>query len=72
MLKVGFEPTITASERAKTLNALDRSPTVTGRDVINTVLVYSLRCLCGGGLEYFHPSPASRRGRRKGSPARVV
>jgi hypothetical protein len=27
---VGFEPTIPASERAKTLHALDRSATVTG------------------------------------------
>jgi hypothetical protein len=31
---VGFEPTIAASERAKTVYALDRSATVTGkRDV---------------------------------------
>jgi hypothetical protein len=28
---VGFEPTIPASERAKTVHALDRSTTVTGR-----------------------------------------
>jgi hypothetical protein len=27
---VGFEPMIPASERAKTVHALDRSPTVTG------------------------------------------
>jgi hypothetical protein len=27
---VGFEPTIPASERAKTVHALDRSATVTG------------------------------------------
>jgi FAD synthase len=27
---VGFEPTIPASERAKTVHALDRSPAVTG------------------------------------------
>jgi hypothetical protein len=27
---VGFEPTITASERTKTVHALDRSATVTG------------------------------------------
>jgi hypothetical protein len=30
---VGFEPTIPASERAKTVYALDRSATVTGLDV---------------------------------------
>jgi hypothetical protein len=31
MLYVGFEPTITASERAKTVHALDRSATVAGQ-----------------------------------------
>jgi hypothetical protein len=30
MPSVGFEPTIPASERAKTVHALDRSATVTG------------------------------------------
>jgi hypothetical protein len=30
MLKVGFEPTIPASERAKTVHALDRTATVIG------------------------------------------
>jgi hypothetical protein len=30
MPRLGFEPTITASERAKTVHALDRSATVTG------------------------------------------
>jgi hypothetical protein len=30
MPRVGFEPTITASERAKTVHALDRSAAVTG------------------------------------------
>jgi hypothetical protein len=30
MTYVGFEPTIPASERGKTVHALDRSPTVTG------------------------------------------
>jgi hypothetical protein len=30
MPKMGFEPTITASERAKTVHALDRSATVAG------------------------------------------
>jgi hypothetical protein len=29
---VGFEPTITGSERAKTVHVLDRSATVTGKD----------------------------------------
>jgi hypothetical protein len=37
MPRVGFEPTITASERAKTVHALDRSASVTG-----AVLCYSL------------------------------
>jgi hypothetical protein len=31
MSEAGFEPTITASERAKTFHTLDRSVTVTGR-----------------------------------------
>jgi hypothetical protein len=31
MPSVGFEPTIPASERAKTVHALDRSATVTGK-----------------------------------------
>jgi hypothetical protein len=31
MPEAGFEPTILASERAKTVHALDRSATVTGR-----------------------------------------
>jgi hypothetical protein len=30
MAWVGFEPTVPASERAKTVHALDRSATVTG------------------------------------------
>jgi hypothetical protein len=34
MSYVGFEPTIPASERAKTVHALDRSPTVTGHLII--------------------------------------
>jgi hypothetical protein len=32
MVEVGFEPTITASERAKKGHALDRSATMTGPD----------------------------------------
>jgi hypothetical protein len=32
---VGFEPTIPASERAKTVRALDRSVTVTGKSLRN-------------------------------------
>jgi hypothetical protein len=32
MPSVGFEPTISGSERAKTVHALDRSPSVTGLD----------------------------------------
>jgi hypothetical protein len=32
MPEVGFEPTITASERAKTVHALDHSATVTGHN----------------------------------------
>jgi hypothetical protein len=34
---VGFEPTIPASERAKTVHALDRSPTVTGTGRIRSI-----------------------------------
>jgi hypothetical protein len=34
MPEVGFETTITASERAKTVQALDRSATVTGTETI--------------------------------------
>jgi hypothetical protein len=30
MISVGFEPPISASDRAKTVHALDRSTTVTG------------------------------------------
>jgi hypothetical protein len=37
MAGIGFEPTITASERAKTLHALDRAATVTGTCVIALV-----------------------------------
>jgi hypothetical protein len=39
MPEVGFEPTITASERAKTVHALDSSATVTGskiRKILNS------------------------------------
>jgi hypothetical protein len=32
---VGFEPTITASERAKTVHALDRAATVTGSNLVH-------------------------------------
>jgi hypothetical protein len=32
---VGFEPTIPASERAKTVHVLDRSVTITGKDNIS-------------------------------------
>jgi hypothetical protein len=38
---VGFEPTIPASERAKTVRVLDRSATVTGRS--HPIPVYFLR-----------------------------
>jgi hypothetical protein len=33
-MRVGFEPTIPASERAKTVHALDSSATVTGHTII--------------------------------------
>jgi hypothetical protein len=36
---VGFEPTIPASERAKTVRALDRSVTVTGDGKINSMKI---------------------------------
>jgi hypothetical protein len=37
MLYVRFEPTILASERAKTVHALDRSTTVTGRSLVTII-----------------------------------
>jgi hypothetical protein len=40
---VGFEPTIPASERAKTVRALERSVTVTGHYL-------KLDFLCGAGI----------------------
>jgi hypothetical protein len=39
MPRVGFEPTITASERAKTVHALDRSATVTGNGEKYNVII---------------------------------
>jgi hypothetical protein len=36
---VGFEPTIPASERAKTVHALERSATVTGEYLIYTDII---------------------------------
>jgi hypothetical protein len=41
MPRVGFKPTITASERAKTVHALDRSATVTGFYYISTCNSFS-------------------------------
>jgi hypothetical protein len=40
MPRVGFEPTITASERAKTVHALDRSATVTGQKHACSYIIY--------------------------------
>jgi hypothetical protein len=37
---VGIEPTIPASERAKTVHALGRSTTVTGHKAISLVITY--------------------------------
>jgi hypothetical protein len=39
---VGFEPTIQASERAKTVHALERSATVTGADMLCDILSFKL------------------------------
>jgi hypothetical protein len=39
MPEAGFEPMITASERAKTFHALDRSATVTGNRYVNIILI---------------------------------
>jgi hypothetical protein len=47
---VGFETTIPASERAKTVHALDRSATVTGKtvlDVLNILYCVGLQILFG-------------------------
>jgi hypothetical protein len=40
MPEVGFEPTITASERAKTVHALDYAATVIGTNRINLLKFY--------------------------------
>jgi hypothetical protein len=40
MLYMGFEPTIPASERAKTVHALDRSATVTGAYILKFLSAY--------------------------------
>jgi hypothetical protein len=42
MCSVGFETTIPASKRAKTVHALDRSATVTGAKQVYIILVLSL------------------------------
>jgi hypothetical protein len=36
MPRVGFEPTIPAFERAKTVHVLDRAETVSGKEVLRT------------------------------------
>jgi hypothetical protein len=41
MLYVGFEPTITASVRAKRVHALDRLATVTDK-ISNYIILYSI------------------------------
>jgi hypothetical protein len=56
---VGFEPTIAASERAKTVHALDRSTTVTGhsthllRKNFSTILLWT-KYLLGYNAMYFN------------------
>jgi hypothetical protein len=50
MLRVGFEPTIPAFERAKTLHALDLAATVIG-NIFNTYYLFTLNkhplnCIC--------------------------
>jgi hypothetical protein len=42
----GFEPTIPASERVKTVHALDHSATVTGH-----AFSYRTKSLCGSGFQ---------------------
>jgi hypothetical protein len=46
MSRVGFEPTVPASERARTVHVLDRSATVTGTFVLGVDNVYSIHCTC--------------------------
>jgi hypothetical protein len=62
MPEVGFEPTITASERAETVNAIDRSATVTGRFLNKTefyrenlgkFLLWNATNICPMGAELF-------------------
>jgi hypothetical protein len=50
MPRAGLEPTITASERAKTVHALDRSATVTGQEDIwgNRIIA---QCIHNPGTE---------------------
>jgi hypothetical protein len=42
---MGYEPTITASERAKTVHALDHSATVTGINLSLLIVKYILMSL---------------------------
>jgi hypothetical protein len=42
MLSVGFEPTISASERAKTVHGLDRSATMTGEEIIAMTYIINI------------------------------
>jgi hypothetical protein len=49
---VGFEPTIPVSERAKTVHALDRYATVTGKCYINSTETVSVDIRQGGRNGY--------------------
>jgi hypothetical protein len=51
MPEAGFEPTITASERAKAVHALDRSPTVTSRIDAPRYSVLSMRGVRTGTIK---------------------
>jgi hypothetical protein len=57
---VGFQPTITASERAKTVHALDRSATVTGQiqyyKMISVTNVSDVKCFCGANSMIYNAS----------------
>jgi hypothetical protein len=86
---VGFEPTISVLERAKTVHPLDRAATAIGdcNMTLNSDLdiwfdfgldhaipegyiqVYrDLYLHVGGGLQYLHRCPASRKRQHKGNP----
>jgi hypothetical protein len=63
MILVGFEPTILAFERAKTVHALDRATTVTARQLLNasfvnilSAVLETVQCILTEGLTHLAQS----------------